>query len=51
MRIELVMCNCKGLCPSFEKVDMTTLPFDADAARRQRHPDVGRRFCSRLHSN
>lgn len=31
MKIKLVMCNCKGLCPSFKDVNMNTLPFDAES--------------------
>jgi heterodisulfide reductase subunit A-like polyferredoxin len=31
MKIKLVMCNCKGLCPSFKGVDMNTLPFEAES--------------------
>lgn len=31
MSTKIVLCNCKGLCPSFEKADMNTLPFQLEA--------------------
>ena len=31
MRIKAVICNCKGLCPSFKNSDMNTLPFDIES--------------------
>ena len=31
MRIKAVICNCKGLCPSFKNSDMNTLPFDVES--------------------
>jgi len=31
MRIKVLICNCKGLCPSFKKSDMNTLPFDIES--------------------
>jgi len=27
MKVKLLLCNCKGLCPSFKDADMNTLPF------------------------
>ncbi|MFB3920837.1 MAG: hypothetical protein ACE145_03900 [Terriglobia bacterium] len=27
MKIKILLCNCKGLCPSFKNADMDTLPF------------------------
>ncbi len=27
MKVKVVVCNCKGLCPSFKDADMNTLPF------------------------
>ncbi len=27
MKIKVLLCNCKGLCPSFKNTDMNTLPF------------------------
>jgi heterodisulfide reductase subunit A-like polyferredoxin len=27
MKIKVLLCNCKGLCPSFKNSDMNTLPF------------------------
>lgn len=27
MEIKILLCNCKGLCPSFKDSDMDTLPF------------------------
>jgi len=31
MRIKVLLCNCKGLCPSFKDSDMNTLPFDIES--------------------
>ena len=31
MTTRVVLCNCKGLCPSFQKADMNTLPFQLEA--------------------
>lgn len=27
MNVKVLLCNCKGLCPSFKNADMNTLPF------------------------
>jgi hypothetical protein len=27
VNIKTLLCNCKGLCPSFKYADMDTLPF------------------------
>ena len=31
MKIKLLLCNCKGLCPSFQNTDMNTLPFEIES--------------------
>jgi heterodisulfide reductase subunit A-like polyferredoxin len=31
MKIIILLCNCKGLCPSFKKSDMNTLPFQVES--------------------
>jgi len=31
MRIKALICNCKGLSPSFKNSDMNTLPFDLES--------------------
>lgn len=31
MKIKLLLCNCKGLCPSFQDTDMNTLPFEVES--------------------
>lgn len=31
MKIKTLLCNCKGLCPSFKDADMNTLPFEAES--------------------
>ena len=31
MKIKLLLCNCKGLCPSFKDTDMNTLPFEVES--------------------
>jgi len=30
MKIKVLLCNCKGLCPSFKSTDMNTLPFQVE---------------------
>ena len=30
MRIKTLICNCKGLSPSFKSVDMNALPFEVE---------------------
>ena len=31
MKIKVLLCNCKGLCPSFKNSDMNTLPFQVES--------------------
>ncbi len=31
MKIKVLLCNCKGLCASFEKNDFNTLPFQIES--------------------
>lgn len=31
MKIKILLCNCKGLCPSFKDTDMNTLPFEIES--------------------
>jgi heterodisulfide reductase subunit A-like polyferredoxin len=31
MEIKVLLCNCKGLCPSFKGTDMNTLPFEVES--------------------
>lgn len=31
MKVKVLLCNCKGLCPSFGGVDMNTLPFELES--------------------
>lgn len=31
MKIKVLLCNCKGLCPSFKDSDMNTLPFEVES--------------------
>ncbi|HUU12146.1 MAG TPA: hypothetical protein VM182_00375 [Terriglobia bacterium] len=31
MKIKILLCNCKGLCPSFKNTDMNTLPFQVES--------------------
>jgi heterodisulfide reductase subunit A-like polyferredoxin len=31
MKIKVLLCNCKGLCPSFRNSDMNTLPFQIES--------------------
>jgi heterodisulfide reductase subunit A-like polyferredoxin len=44
MKIKVLMCNCKGLCDSFQKTDFNTLPFqvesELDVAYVSLHPQT-----------
>ncbi len=31
MKTKMLLCNCKGLCPSFKDSDMNTLPFEVES--------------------
>ena len=31
MKIKVLLCNCKGLCSSFQNSDMNTLPFQLES--------------------
>lgn len=31
MKIKILLCNCKGLCPSFKGTDVNTLPFQLES--------------------
>ena len=31
MKIKVLLCNCKGLCPSFQDADMNTPPFEVES--------------------
>jgi heterodisulfide reductase subunit A-like polyferredoxin len=31
VKVKLLLCNCKGLCPSFKNADMNTLPFELES--------------------
>jgi len=30
MQVKILLCNCKGICPSFKDTDMDTLLFDLE---------------------
>ena len=44
MKIKVLLCNCKGLCASFQKNDFNTLPFqiesEVDVAYVSLHPQT-----------
>ena len=31
MKVKVLLCNCKGLCPSFKAADMNKLPFELES--------------------
>jgi heterodisulfide reductase subunit A-like polyferredoxin len=31
VKVKVLLCNCKGLCPSFKNADMNTLPFELES--------------------
>lgn len=45
MRIKVVLCNCKGLCPSFKDADMDTLPFMVESELDVQYTIVHPQLC------
>jgi heterodisulfide reductase subunit A-like polyferredoxin len=45
MKIKVVLCNCKGLCPSFKDSDMNTFPFMAESELDVQYAIVHPQLC------
>jgi len=45
MKIKVVLCNCKGLCPSFKDADMDTLPFMVESELDVQYTIVHPQLC------
>lgn len=45
MKIKVLLCNCKGLCPSFKNSDMNTLPFQVESELDVRYTIVHPQLC------
>ena len=45
MKIKVLLCNCKGLCPSFKNADMNTLPFQVESELDVQYTVVHPQFC------
>jgi heterodisulfide reductase subunit A-like polyferredoxin len=45
MKIKVLLCNCKGLCPSFKNSDMNTLPFQVESELDVQYAVVHPQLC------
>lgn len=45
MSIKVLLCNCKGLCPSFKDTDMNTLPFEIESELDVQYAVVHPQLC------
>ncbi len=45
MKIKVLLCNCKGLCPSFKNSDMNTLPFQVETELDVQYTIAHPQFC------
>ena len=45
MKIKVLLCNCKGLCPSFQNSDMNTLPFEVESELDVQYTIVHPQLC------
>ncbi len=45
MKIKVLLCNCKGLCPSFQSADMNTMPFQAESELDVQYTIVHPQLC------
>ncbi len=45
MKIKVLLCNCKGLCPSFRNSDMNTLPFQVESELDVQYAMVHPQLC------
>ena len=45
MKIKVLLCNCKGLCPSFKNADMNTMPFQVETELDVQYTVVHPQLC------
>ena len=45
MDIKVLLCNCKGLCPSFKGADMNKLPFEVESELDVTYTVLHPQFC------
>jgi heterodisulfide reductase subunit A-like polyferredoxin len=45
MKIKVLLCNCKGLCPSFKNADMNTMPFQVESELDVQYTIVHPQLC------
>lgn len=45
MKTKVLLCNCKGLCPSFKNSDMNTLPFEIESELDVQYTIVHPQLC------
>jgi len=45
VKIKILLCNCKGLCPSFKNTDMNTLPFQIESELDVQYTIVHPQLC------
>jgi heterodisulfide reductase subunit A-like polyferredoxin len=45
MNIKVLLCNCKGLCPSFKDSDFNTLPFEVESELDVKYAVVHPQLC------
>ena len=45
VKIKILLCNCKGLCPSFQNADMDTLPFMVESELDVQYTIVHPQLC------
>lgn len=45
MKIKILLCNCKGLCPSFKGSDFNTLPFEVESDLDVRYTILHPQLC------
>lgn len=45
MEVKVVLCNCKGLCPSYAGVDMDTLLFEIESELDVKYTVLNAQLC------
>jgi ArsR family transcriptional regulator len=45
VKVKILLCNCKGLCPSFKDADMNTLPFQVESELDVQYTIVHPQLC------
>ena len=45
MEVKVVLCNCKGLCPSYKDVDMDTLLFEIESELDVKYTVLNAQLC------